>query len=349
MNNKISNLIIREVKSLFELKETERLWHIPMLATLCVGVPLLTGFYFNKLDYGILSSIGGLVILYLPLTSVANRMITLITCSFGLLVSLAIGICFSFNPFISSMILGLFSIGINWITNYFDMKSPKSFFFIMLASIACCMPFNLATIPTRIGLIALGTMFACILAFFYSLFIVKKYPPQKEISTIKKSNYANLIESSIIGIFIGISLLIGNILHLDNPYWLPISCASVIQGVSLRHIWQRSIQRIVGTYLGLGLTGLLLLFNLTPLSICISILILQFIIEILVVRHYGLAVIFITPMTLFLAEASHAMTTNPNNLLAARLIDIVLGSLIGMIGGWFLHRQLYNEDIVKNS
>ena len=131
--------IIRNLfTSLFELRQTERLWHIPLLASLCVGVPLLIGLYFQNLGYGILSCTAGLVILYLPSGSVSHRMITMLVCSFGLMVSFAVGLVFSFHPIVSAMILGLFTFCIQWTANYFRMKPPGSFFFIMIASIASC-------------------------------------------------------------------------------------------------------------------------------------------------------------------------------------------------------------------
>ncbi|MFD2554165.1 hypothetical protein [Sphingobacterium tabacisoli] len=44
--------------------------------------------------------------------------------------------------------------------------------------------------------------------------------------------------------------------------------------------------------------------------LCLLILMLQFIIEMLVVRHYALAVIFITPLTFFLAEIGSAFSVD---------------------------------------
>ena len=339
MSGNVKSWTNNALKSLFELKKTERLWHIPVLASLCAGIPLLIGLYYNKLNYGILSCTAGLVILYLPSTSVANRMITLLACSFGFMVSFAIGVVFSFNPYISSLVFGLFAFSVHWVTNYFKMKPPGSFFFIMIASIASCMPFDLLTIPTKVGLVGMGSMLACILAFFYSLYIVKKHPPKNDTIVIRKSKYASIIESALTGIFLGGSLLLGHLLKMDNPYWVPISCAAVMQGVTLHHVWQRSFQRILGTFIGLGLARLLLQLHLTPLSICICIFVLQFIIEMLVVRHYGLAVIFITPMTIFLAEAGSALSVNPDTLIGARFLDIALGSIVGAIGGWFVHHE----------
>ncbi|WP_299823858.1 FUSC family protein [uncultured Pontibacter sp.] len=332
-------LLRKELKSLVELRKSERLWHLPVLASLCVGLPLLVGYYFGRLDYGILASTGGLVILYMPSTALAHRMVTLLACSFGFIFSFAIGISFSFNPLLSALVLGAYALCVHWVAKYFAMKPPGNFFFIMLVCIASASAFNISSIPTRIGILAMGTMFTCVLAFFYSLLIVKKSMPKAELIVVKDSTYANLVESAIIGTFVGGSLLVGHLLELNNPYWVPISCLAVMQGISVRHIWQRSLHRILGTFIGLGLTWLLLSFNLSALDICISILILQFIIEMLVVRHYGLAVIFITPMTIFIAEAGSAMTADPNKLVYARFLDIVLGSLIGAGGGWLLHHQ----------
>lgn len=335
----VSNLFT----SLFELKQTERLWHIPLLASLCSGIPLLIGLYLQHLSYGILASISGLVILYLPSANIAQRMITMLACSFGFMISFAMGIIFSFNPVISAVVLALLTFGVQWTTTYFRMKPPGSFFFVMIVSIASCMPFNVETIPHKVGLVGMGAMLACVLAFLYSLYIVKKYPSQSETIHIKTQKYHNTITSVITGFFVGFSLLIGSLLHLSNPYWLPISCLAVMQGVTLEHIWQRSFHRILGTLVGLGLAWLLLLQHLTPLTVCIIIFVLQFIIEMLVVRHYGLAVIFITPLTILLAEAGSAISANPNVLIPIRFFDIVLGSVIGAIAGWLIHHEQIKE------
>ncbi len=53
-------------------------------------------------------------------------------------------------------------------------------------------------------------------------------------------------------------------------------------------------------------------------------------------RNYGLAVIFITPLTVLLAEAS-TVALPPDQLVLARMSDIVLGSVIGFVGGVILH------------
>lgn len=348
--NKSLQLIIRdELKALFQLNKTERLWHIPLLAALCTGIPLLLGLYFNNFQAGLTACLAGSIILYMPSSSLDKRMITLLACAFGFMISLTVGICFSFNSIISSIAFGLFSLSVHWVTLFFKTKPPGSFFFILITSIASCMPFELSRIPERVGLIGLGAMLSCLLVLIYSLLVMKKYPLQESApmpAALERNKYHNIIEASIMGLFMCGSLLIGHLLKLQNPYWVPISCAAVMQGASLYYVWQKSVHRIIGTFIGLGLSWVLLFINKTPLAICVSIMVLQFIIEIMVVRHYALAAIFFTPMTILLAEAGNPVINHPDLLIHARFWDIILGTVIGAIGGWLIHHEKLRQHAI---
>jgi len=352
MNNKsVKQLIKQEINAFFKLRQTERLWHIPVLASLCVGIPLLVGLYFDNLKSGLVASMAGLVILYLPAWStIANRMTMLLVCSFVFMISYGIGISFSFDPIISAVVLGLFSMTVHWVTLYFKTRPPGSFFFIMIASISSCVPYDLHAIPERVGLMGMGSMLACLLALIYCLLMLKINPVQQSnsVSTVLlKNKYVNIVEAFIIGLFMFGSLLIGHMLKLQNPYWVPISCAAVMQGASLYHIWQRVFHRILGTFIGFALCWVLLSISKAPLSICISIIVLQFIVEMLVVRHYALAVIFITPLTILLTEAANPLIHDPNMLVYVRFWDITLGSALGFVGGWILYHEKIRYLAVK--
>lgn len=342
LNRRTRYIIHRELQALLELKKSERLWHIPLLAALCVGIPLLAGLFLGRLTDALLACTGGLVILYIPATPIAARMRTMIICSLGLLISFAVGLAFSFDPLLSALLLGVLSFAIHWLTHRFYKRPPGNFFFIMLLSMGSCMPYQPETIFFKTGMVGLGALLACVLALLYSLLVIRRYPPQQVvIAAEKKIRFAGIFTSSVIGLVMGLSLVTAHLLKLNNPYWVPISCIAVMQGANRRHVMQRSLQRILGTFIGLGFGWLILSFHPTAVTVCLSILVLQFIVEMLIVRHYGLAVIFITPLTLLLAEAGRAMTADPAALISARFIDIVLGSLIGAVGGWVLyHRAL---------
>ncbi|RYY20838.1 MAG: FUSC family protein, partial [Cytophagaceae bacterium] len=80
------------LQPLFEFRATTRPWHFPLLAGLSVGLPLLVGHFTGHLPESKLASLAGLVSLYTNYeTGLVPRMLTLIACSFGILVSFAVG------------------------------------------------------------------------------------------------------------------------------------------------------------------------------------------------------------------------------------------------------------------
>lgn len=57
-------------------------------------------------------------------------------------------------------------------------------------------------------------------------------------------------------------------------------------------------------------------------------------------RHYGLAVIFITPLTIFIAEYGSGMPLTSaayQEITRTRLLDTLLGCLVGLSGGVVIH------------
>lgn len=193
-------LLRRELRQLLQFNRSDRRWQLPFCAALASGLPLMVGLYFDHIEYGLVSSLGGLIFLYTPATPLAHRMMVLMSCSFGMIA------CHALGP-------------------------PRGVFFMMAASIDAFSPVELLELP------------------------------------------------------------------------------------------------------------------LSPWSLPLMIMVLTFIVETLVVRHYGLAVIFITPMTLLLADASLLGHGSAGSLLQARLLDTVAGSFAGLLGGVVLHTQRLHDAV----
>ncbi|MGA9212207.1 FUSC family protein [Kaistella sp.] len=344
---KFNHELNSRVKSLVEIKTTERLWHFPFLAGICVGLCLFVGWYFDRPAYGNLSSIGALVILYFIQAPLAKRMTHLCVCAFGFSLAFAMGSLLSFNPYVSAIALGLIAFFAHLITSYFDIPPPRNFFFIMVGAVAISLPFNAETIPVRVGLVSMGAMLSVFLAFFYSVFIAQKVEAPKARRILKKERCTKIVESVILSFAMFFALLIGNFLEMKSAYWIPVSALAIMQGKDLVHTRQRNLHRIFGTFIGMGLTWVILILEPKGLALVFIIAGLQFVIEMIVVRNYGLAVIFITPLTIFLAENSAGTMINLYDLMEARILDTIIGSLIGLAAGWFLHRQTLVSNLEK--
>ncbi len=344
---KLKTPINNRFQYLLEVKSTERKWHFPLLAAICVGCCLLLGFSIDKPNYGSLACIGALTILYFTVAPISQRMVHLVVCAYGMVFSFSFSLFWNFNPYLSAISLGIIAFHAHFITSYFKIPPPGNFFFIMAAAMSSTYQFDIDLLPTRIGLMMIGTMLACILAFLYSVFIEKSAVVTFSRRVFKKKRYTKFVESSIIGFFMMLTLLVGNLLHFSNSYWISIAAIAILQGRNYEHVKQRNLHRILGTFIGIGLLWLILLMKPKAYEVAIIIMVLQFVIEFLIVRNYGFAVVFITPLTILLAEMGNPYQYSVNELMEARVIETIIGSLIGLLAGFILHKQNLINQLEK--
>lgn len=327
-------------KQLFALKSTNRAWHLPVIAGLCVGVPLLLAWQMGDMQAGKLASVGALVILYIQSKNLINRMMILMVCGFGFIFSYTYGALFSHLFWLAPIALALYTFAVHYSLFRLNLnRPPGNFFFTMITAMAIAQPQDISHFASDIGYVSLGVMISFVIGLIYSLLTLRRSDAEEPVVVFRANKYLNITESAIFGATIGVSLLIAKIFQMPNPYWIPISCMAVMQGISTQHVVARAIQRVLGTVVGLGLMWCVLQIKLSVLGVCLCILILQIIIEFFVVRNYIIAAVFITMLTIFLAEPNISLMSQPKYLIQARLLDTFIGSVIGAAGGWLLYHQ----------
>ncbi|MFE0203588.1 FUSC family protein [Streptomyces sp. NPDC058985] len=119
------------------------------------------------------------------------------------------------------------------------------------------------------------------------------------------------------------------LLDLQHGYWAAISAAAVLHSVNLRTTAQRAAQRTVGTVLGVLLALAVLATHPTPVALALVIVVLEFLLEYIVVRNYGLGVVFITPIALLLSDLAEPAPAG--ELVHHRLLGSLLGIVVGLL------------------
>lgn len=333
----------REWQELTTVQASDRRWQMPFCAALAIGLPLLAGAASGRLDYAVVASLGGLTFLYLPETPLAHRMRWLSAVALGMCASFGLGLLSQSVPAWQVPLLTGLAVVVSLLCRYFRVAPPGSLFFIMAGAIAAYSPLSPAEMPRHLGLLAGGCLQAGLIALLYSLHALRGSPAQPVRQRPPADFDFVVFDSLLIGACVGISLTLAGLLDLDRPYWVAVSCLAVIQGASLRAVWTRQLHRIAGTAIGLLLAGALLALPLDEWRVALLMMLLAFGIETLVVRHYGLATILITPLTILLADAPHLGLLPPDVLLEARLFDTVLGCLVGLLGGLAMHSQRFRH------
>jgi uncharacterized membrane protein YccC len=286
-----------------------------------------------------------LVFLHLPATRLSHRMAWLMACAFGMTGAHALGMLGHLYPLLVVPLLTIVTILVTMICRFYAAPPPGSLFFVMAAAIAAYSPAHGRAALVQVGAVAFGTVLAVAVAFFYSLHILRRNAVTAPDAPSEPDFDVVVVDSVLIGCFVGLSLLVAHGLQLDRPYWVPVTCLAIIQGASLRAAWTRHLHRILGTALGLVLFLGIAQLPLQPWGVAAMLTALTLIIETLVVRHYGLATVFITPLTILLAEAGQASALPPERLMQARLVDTVVGAVLGLAGAACLHSPRFRTAL----
>ncbi|MET8635056.1 FUSC family protein [Streptomyces sp. NPDC004680] len=121
-------------------------------------------------------------------------------------------------------------------------------------------------------------------------------------------------------------------LNLGHGYWAAISAAAVLHSINVRTAAQRAVQRTVGTVAGLVVALAVLALRPDAATLVLVIVLLEFLLEYVVSRNYGLGVVFLTPLALLLTELA-APPEPPGTLVLDRAVGSILGIVIGLVCG----------------
>ncbi|MDL9993299.1 FUSC family protein [Bacillus stercoris] len=129
-----------------------------------------------------------------------------------------------------------------------------------------------------------------------------------------------------------------------RSYWIPLSAAAVMLGTTVVFTLHRAIQRSAGTVIGVMLAGAILFFKPGGVYIAFCIAALQCLLEMLIVRNYALAVPFLTANALVITESMHG-GADTGYFMIARLTDVAVGSVIGLLGTMLLWRRFSTKRL----
>ena len=332
-------LIDGELAHLLTVNQSKRPWHMPIIAAITISFPVFVGAYFEALPSGIKASLGAMVILNLPLIGkLPYRLVTLMAWGFAMSLCFAFGLAAQQVPILRLPVFMLIAFGVVMFGRYYCQPPPAGLFVMMAGALALFIPLPLEKIMSATGLVMLGSGFALIMGLLYSLFLLATRPATPTPTYSYEPD--TISESIIVAGFVSLALLIPLMLDMPNPYWAAVSCFLIIQGIHLRTMWIKQIHRLLGTLVGAALASWMLSWGLPIWGIAISILVMMLCIESLVDRHYGLAVVFITPLTIFIAEYGSGLPLTSaayQEVTRARLLDTLLGCMVGLGGGIVMH------------
>lgn len=141
--------------------------------------------------------------------------------------------------------------------------------------------------------------------------------------------------SQLVVLRVGVAALVAGIaaglLDLERAYWAVAAAVLILHaGMDWTRTLQRGAERLLGTWVGLLLAGVVLLVHPHGLWLALVIMVLQFTIEATVMRNYALATVFITTAAITIAAGGQKVADVPG-LLMARGVDTTIGCIVALI------------------
>lgn len=128
---------------------------------------------------------------------------------------------------------------------------------------------------------------------------------------------------------VGLAGSLAMLAGLGHSYWAMVAAAAPIAAADATGGLVRAVHRILGTYGGVLLTACLLTVDWTPLQLAVLLAALQFVGEVFVIRHYSIALVWMTPVALMMTEF---VAPKPAGMLVTdRAVETTLGAGIAFL------------------
>lgn len=312
-------------------------WHLATQAALGIAVPIAVMTMLGQPSLGYVAASGAFTVLFAGTAPVVDRARILPFVAVGLIISAALGVAVSANAWLVSIGVVAVAVVSAALAFGFRLGPPGPLFFVLVFGLSAHVVASSPLEPLiYIAALAAGCVFSYLVAMTPLVLPRARSQSARPLRDLLPGP-AFTADSRMLVIRVAIVSVIGVLLGLvidpTRTYWIVGSAVAVIGVAAARRAAvERGLHRMLGTVVGAGVYALLALLHPAGLWLALLLGALQFTIELVVVRHYALALVFITPLVLLLTGAA---TGEIGSLDVAweRIVDTLVGAALGAISG----------------
>ncbi|TFC35492.1 FUSC family protein [Cryobacterium sp. TMT2-42-4] len=311
-------------------------------ASIAVVVPLVVLVLLGRIDWAAYASFGAMTSLYGRSEPYRIRARTVSVAAVFLLVSVAAGLVMSVaEATLPALVLGLLLVitaGILLASTY-GLFPGTPIFFVFAYLVCAQVPAPVDEMLPRLLVAVASAALAWLLTMsgwafrrlagdrFGDLFKELPRTPLLRPAAFRDVQVWLTILQNLVGVLLagGLALFVG----IGHPYWAVVSVVAVLPPPRAAHSISRAVHRIIGTALGVAVTALVLLPGPSVWVLIAVIAIGQFGAEILIGRHYGAALLFVTPLALTVAHLADPVAVP--TLLVDRVAETALGGVVAVL------------------
>jgi len=322
-------------------------WPLALQAAIGIAAPIAVLTVLGQAPLGYIAASGAFTVLYAGSAPVVDRARVLPIIAVSLLLSAAFGILVAGNTLVVSIGVVVVATVSAALAFGFRLGPPGPLFFVLVYGLSAHVVAS-GTIDPFVYLAALtgGCLFSYLVALApLALPRIRRIRarPMRELLPGPAWNADSRMLLLRVVIVAIVGVLLGLVIDPDRTYWIVGSAVAVIGVAAARRAaFQRGLHRMLGTVVGAGLYVLLALLHPAGIWLALLLGLLQFSIELVVVRHYALALVFITPLVLLLTGAATG-SIGSLDVAGERIVDTIVGAVLGAASG-VLHPRAEARD-----
>ncbi|MCC2033739.1 FUSC family protein [Microbacterium allomyrinae] len=316
-------------------------WAIGLRAALAISLPIALMSLLGRPDLGFQAATGAFVALYGTHLPVVERVRVLPFVAGALFAAAVLGTVAGPSPVATLVGLAIVTIAAAAAMFGFSVGPPGPIFVVLVFGLSARIVASGADSGTFVVAVGCGILFASLLCLTPLLLPSRRRPPARALREVlpgpawppaARMLLARVALVTVAGIALGL------LLDPDRAYWI-VGAAVAVIGVAAdrRAAFTRGLHRLIGTVIGAGVYLLLAPLPLDVLWLALLLGVLQFTIELFVVRNYALALVFITPLVLLLTGAATG-DVDSVAVAAERVVDTLVGAALGAASG-LLHAR----------
>lgn len=323
------------VQEFFRMPPSER-DHIPAFRiALGVAIPLLTLLLIDRLDLAAYAAFGAFTGIYARFESPRSRLLRQSIAGAVLVGCVGVGALLSSlqaSMWLLIVVTALVSgagaaIALRW-----NLKPGGSIFFIFATGALGSSP---GGGPVLVAVAVAGASVCLSIVFGAVAHLVgERMPPGVTPQVVAPSRgdlLSHTARFTVAPLLAGVagSISTGALPLLSHSYWAMVAAVALITPPHRSARIKRGLHRMVGTLGGVLVTAFLLSFPSQPWQLVVWVVILQFLAEVFVLRHYSMALLFITPLALLMTQLG--MPEPVPELLISRAVETAIGVSVGVL------------------
>lgn len=303
---------------------------VAIRAGFCLAIPLLVLYIIGRTDLAIYASFGAFTAIYGRSDAYSARLAMQATAGTTILLAMMLGTGLSvlnIPPAIQVLVVAVMAGFVTILAHRLSWRPTGALFSVFGAGACASIP---ATGITFVHVLLVGggaVVFSLIVtgvlaSFQISLSKLVELPVPTPMLKKFKINAAMIFIAALVSGWVGLALL------TDHWYWAMVAAIAVLVGAHIHARLTRGVQRFLGTLVGVVLASAVMWID-PPLLVVLALTIFcQGFIEMIVLRNYAAAMIFITLIALLMVNMASPLPQE--TLIRNRVFETLIGVIVGM-------------------